>query len=123
MKCSVKEPIPCKVKCPDECKTHEYGYNCENQNCTVGPWSDKYDNPCKKIRLKFENDQIVCSKKGMYYTQKAITKSYRRERKVLVTQKGDGDPCPKLWEITMCKYPACIRHGPIDIISSWFRIG
>ena len=49
--------IRCTVKCAHECTQHEFGYNCENQHCKVGPW-EVADHEMKKEFGDEYNDKL-----------------------------------------------------------------
>ena len=131
--------IPCTVKCAHECTQHEFGYNCENQHCKVGPWEvadhemkkaygDRYDDKLRRRLLEtkwYPCKDKDCIKKDHYNviaTTESKTIKYERKRKIVVPRKGNGNPCPNLTEMKSCIYKACtniITQG-FKAIAKWF---
>ena len=107
------DTVPCSVRCTSECTQHEFGYNCENQNCAVSSWSDVNGNICTKMG----EDETSLSKCGDGVTsirESIVTKSetYERTRDILVEPKGTGRPCPhNRKETATCEYSVCESHA------------
>ena len=114
-KCNQFGTKPCKVKCAHECTQHQSGYNCEDQDCAVGPWMYRdiiFDEYLLHQRLCYDKSRINCDKRNvasLVRSHETFTVKYELTRAVLVPQIGKGKPCPKLKENGSCTYTDCVN--------------